>query len=188
MVRSLNAAGSDMVAQATTNNLTLVLGGAASGKSLFAEKLVVQTGRDRVYLATSQAFDDEMRAKIARHIAQRGPDWTTIEQPIDVAAALACVTDTQAVLLDCATLWLTNVMLAEMDIEVETRKLLSAVADCRVPVVIVSNEIGLGLVPDNALSRQFREAQGLLNQRIAEIATTVVFVAAGLPMVLKGQL
>ena len=172
----------------TIKNLTLVLGGAASGKSALAERLVMETGRPRVYLATSQPFDDEMRGKIARHRDQRGPDWVTVEEPFDLAPVLASVAVDQIVLIDCATLWLTNHLLAENDLPQENAKLLAALKNCPAPVVIVSNETGLGIVPDNALARRFRNAQGALNQQIAAIADTVVFVAAGLPMVLKGQL
>ena len=168
--------------------LTLVLGGAASGKSVFAESLVVQTGRNRVYLATAQAFDDEMQAKVARHQDMRGSGWLTVEAPLDPGAALRDTHPDQIVLLDCATMWLSNQLLAEADLKDAEKALMSALADCPAPVVIVSNEVGLSVVPDNALARRFREAQGRLNQALAARAGLVVNVIAGLPQVLKGQL
>ncbi len=169
------------------NTCTLILGGAASGKSAYAESLVFQEDRSRVYVATSQAWDDEMRQKIADHKAQRGPNWRTIEEPVDMTAALATVSADEIVLIDCATLWLTNVMLGDHDLEAETHAFLAAIEACPAPVIIVSNETGLGIVPDNKLARDFRNAQGRLNQRLAQISDAVVFVAAGLPMVMKGS-
>jgi adenosylcobinamide kinase/adenosylcobinamide-phosphate guanylyltransferase len=169
----------------TPVRLTLVLGGAASGKSGHAEALVTATGRPRVYIATAEAWDTEMADKIARHRAARGPAWRTLEAPRDLPAALATVTAAEAVLIDCATLWLTNLMLAEADLPAAETALLAALADCPAPVVIVSNEVGHGIVPDTALGRRFRNAQGALNQRLAARADTVVAVMAGLPLILK---
>lgn len=169
-------------------DLTFVLGGAASGKSAFAEQLIVSSGKRRVYLATSQVFDDEMRDKVRRHIAQRGAGWETIEAPFDLAPALSNLTADQVCLIDCATMWLTNHLLAENDLEVAQSALLQALESCRAPIVIVSNEVGHGIVPNNALSRQFREAQGRLNIALAAQADLAVQVTAGLPLVLKGQL
>lgn len=168
--------------------LTLVLGGAASGKSSVSETLIVNSGLSRVYLATSQIWDDEMQTKVARHIAQRGPGWTTIEAPVAVWDALAEVEPGQAVLLDCATLWLSNVMLGEHDLEAAQVRLLAALAGCAVPVVVVSNEVGQGIVPDNALGRAFREAQGRLNIALAQQADCVLHVLAGLVQVRKGEM
>ncbi len=168
------------------NTLTLVLGGAASGKSAFAEDLVQRIGGKRIYIATAQAFDDEMRKKISRHIAQRGDGWHTVEAPLDVPGALRDRQQDEVVLLDCATLWLTNHMLAEHDLDAQQADLLSSLADCPCPVVVVSNEVGQGVVPDNALARRFRAAQGRLNQRIAAQSDCTVFVTAGLPQILKG--
>jgi adenosylcobinamide kinase/adenosylcobinamide-phosphate guanylyltransferase len=169
----------------TLQNLTLILGGASSGKSAEAERRVTATGRARVYIATAEAWDAEMAGKIARHRAARGPAWRTVEAPRDLPAALATVTDTEAALIDCATLWLTNLMLAESDLAAAEAALLAAIAACPAPVVIVSNEVGQGIVPDNALSRRFRTAQGGLNQRLAARAATVVAVMAGLSLTLK---
>jgi adenosylcobinamide kinase / adenosylcobinamide-phosphate guanylyltransferase len=168
--------------------LSLVIGGARSGKSTFAEGLVSQTGRPRRYLATAEAWDDEMRAKIARHREDRGGDWTTVEAPLDLAPALAEALAGDVVLVDCATLWLTNHLLADHDLPAETDRLIAALSTCVAPVVIVSNETGWGIVPDNALARRFRDAQGRLNQRLAAEAGLVVTVIAGLPLVLKGTL
>nr|WP_319947679.1 bifunctional adenosylcobinamide kinase/adenosylcobinamide-phosphate guanylyltransferase [uncultured Shimia sp.] len=168
--------------------LTFVLGGASSGKSAFAEHLVMQSGAPRVYIATSQAFDDEMTAKIDAHILARGPDWHTIEAPTDAPAALAQVETGQIVLFDCATMWLSNQMLAQADIATETQSLVAALHACKGRVVIVSNEVGMGVVPDNTLARQFRDAQGKLNQHLAGISDLAVFVVAGQPLVLKGTL
>ncbi|MFO7805487.1 MAG: bifunctional adenosylcobinamide kinase/adenosylcobinamide-phosphate guanylyltransferase [Paracoccaceae bacterium] len=166
--------------------LTFILGGAASGKSKIAENLVISTGRPRVYLATAQAFDDEMKTKVAAHLAQRGSDWTTIEEPVDVASRLTERDTDQILLLDCVTLWLSNIILAERDEAADSAALMKALEDAPCPVVVVSNEVGLGIVPDNALSRRFRGAQGQLNQALAAQAGLVVNVVAGLPQILKG--
>ncbi|MES0863855.1 bifunctional adenosylcobinamide kinase/adenosylcobinamide-phosphate guanylyltransferase [Ruegeria sp. SCPT10] len=169
-------------------DLTFVLGGAASGKSAFAEQLVVSSGKSRVYLATSQVFDDEMRAKVDHHIAQRGPDWHTIEAPLDLTPVLTDLSTEQICLIDCATMWLTNHLLAESDLHSAQTALLQAFKNCPAQIVIVSNEVGHGIVPENALARRFREAQGRLNIALAAQAELVVQVTAGLPMVLKGTL
>ena len=168
--------------------LSLVIGGARSGKSGLAERLVTGSGLTRRYIATAEAWDDEMRARIARHREDRGAGWITVEAPLDLPSALAEATGAEVVLIDCATLWLTNHLLADHDLEAETASLLAALATCKAPVVIVSNEVGWGIVPENALARRFRDAQGRLNQRIAAQAGLVVGVMAGLPMVLKGPL
>lgn len=168
--------------------LTLVVGGARSGKSAFAERLITATDRPRRYIATAEAWDDEMRARIARHRDGRGAAWTTVEAPLDLAAALAQAQSDEAVLVDCATLWLTNHLLADHDLCAETERLVHALAACHAPVVIVSNETGWGIVPENALARRFRDEQGRLNQRLAAEAAFVVTVIAGLPLVLKGKL
>jgi adenosylcobinamide kinase / adenosylcobinamide-phosphate guanylyltransferase len=168
--------------------LTLVIGGARSGKSTLAERLTRGTGRPRRYIATAEAWDEEMRARIVAHQGQRGADWTTVEAPLDLGSALGASAADEVVLVDCATLWLTNHMLADHDLELEGTRLLAALSSCPAPVVIVSNEVGWGIVPDNALARRFRDAQGRLNQRLATQAGLVVAVMAGLPMVLKGTL
>lgn len=169
-------------------DLTLVLGGAASGKSGFAENLVLQTNLSPTYIATAQIFDEEMAAKVSRHRETRGTRWTTIEDPLDIAGALSQAKVQSPVLIDCATLWLTNVILGDLDVDAQTHAFLSAVARHHAPVVVVSNEVGHGIVPDNALARRFRNAQGRLNQQIAAQADLVVAVMAGLPLALKGQI
>ncbi|MDG1115831.1 MAG: bifunctional adenosylcobinamide kinase/adenosylcobinamide-phosphate guanylyltransferase [Flavimaricola sp.] len=169
-------------------SFTFVLGGAASGKTAFAERLVLSSGLKPVYIATAQAFDSEMQAKIDRHKDDRGTGWRTVEEPVDLASALSTVSGGEAVLIDCATLWLTNIILGEADAAAAEADLLEAVARCPAPVIIVSNEVGAGIVPENALARTFRNAQGKLNQRLAGQADTVIAVMAGLPLVLKGVL
>jgi len=168
--------------------LSLVVGGARSGKSGLAERLVSGSGLGRRYIATAQAWDDEMRDRIARHRADRGEGWITVEAPLDLVAALAGARQDEAVLVDCATLWLSNHLLADHDLAAESRALLAALDACAAPVVVVSNEVGWGIVPENALARAFRDAQGRLNQQIAAQAGLVVGVMAGLPLVLKGRM
>lgn len=167
--------------------LAVVVGGARSGKSGLAERLVTASGRPRRYIATAQAWDDEMRDRIARHRADRGPAWHTVEAPMDLAAALSQARAEEAVLVDCATLWLSNHLLAEHDLGAETDRLIAALSACPAPVVVVTNEVGMGIVPDNALARAFRDAQGRLNQRLAAEAGLAIGVMAGLPVMLKGQ-
>jgi adenosylcobinamide kinase/adenosylcobinamide-phosphate guanylyltransferase len=169
--------------------LTLVLGGARSGKSRHAEALVTATGLHRVYVATAQAWDDEMTARIARHRDDRGEGWLTIDAPLDLADGIRRHASAgSAVLVDCLTLWLTNIMLAGRDIAVASDGLEAALAHAAGPVVLVSNEVGLGIVPDNKLARDFRDHAGRLHQRLAQRASNVHFIAAGLPLVLKGTL
>jgi len=167
------------------DNLTLILGGASSGKSAYAERLALASGRAPVYLATGQAGDGEMGRKIARHQARRGPEWWLIEAPLNVATPLQSLGAKHVVLLDCLTLWLSNHLELNHNIDRETDKLLAAIRQSQAQVIAVSNELGLGLVPTTPLGRAFRDAQGLLNQRVAEAAKTVTFVAAGLPLPLK---
>ena len=173
----------------TAPRVTLVLGGARSGKSRYAEALVrdlTPPGGTRLYVATGQALDDEMRLRIAAHRAQRGADWRTLDIPLDLAEALQSEARAGcAVLVDCLTLWLSNLMHAGRDIAAATQVLAAALAHAVCPVVLVANEVGLGIVPDNALARAFRDHAGHLNQRIAAAADRVVFMAAGLPLTLK---
>ena len=168
--------------------LTLVLGGARSGKSVLAERLTLSAAGKAppLYVATAEAFDDEMRDRIARHRADRGPGWRTVEAPADPAAAIAAAAEAGAVLLDCLTIWAATLMHLERDPDTETARLVAAARDLGRPVVMVANEVGLGIVPDNALARRFRDVAGRMNQQVAAAADRVIFVAAGLPLVLKG--
>lgn len=168
----------------TLPGITLILGGARSGKSRLAESLVLRGG-SALYLATAQVHDDEMAERIAKHRNRRGAQWLTVEEPCDIARIIA--TAERPVLVDCLTLWLTNLLLAERDIPAETETLLVTLDRASVPVVLVANEVGLGIVPDNALARAFRDHAGIVNQRVASIADLVLFVAAGLPLTLKGH-
>jgi adenosylcobinamide kinase / adenosylcobinamide-phosphate guanylyltransferase len=161
-----------------------VIGGARSGKSRHAEGLVTAAPPPWTYVATAEAFDDEMAARIAEHRARRGAGWRTVDAPRDLVGALARAEG--AVLVDCLTLWLSNAMLAGADVAAECAALVDALAAPRGDVVVVSNEVGLGLVPDTPLGRRFRDAQGRLNQSVAAVADEVTFLAAGLPLRLKG--
>ena len=173
--------------------VTLVLGGARSGKSTHAERLATGSlhgaaPQPAVYLATAQAGDVEMATRIAAHRARRGAHWTTIEEPLKLDEALAAAAaQDRPVLVDCLTLWLSNVMLGGGDVDEAADDLLRALEACAVPVVLVSNEVGLGIVPETPLGRSFRDAQGRLNMRIAERADRVVLMAAGLPLTLKDR-
>jgi len=165
---------------------TLVLGGARSGKSAFAERLTAEAAAARVYLATATAGDDEMRERIAHHRARRGDGWRTVEEPLALVDTLTRESRTDnAILVDCLTLWLSNLMHADKDVEAETRQLAAVLREARGNIVLVSNEVGLGLVPETPLGRGFRDAQGRLNQAVAAAVANVAFIAAGLPIWLK---
>ena len=164
----------------------LVLGGARSGKSAYAEAFVRATGPNALYLATATAGDAEMAERIRHHQARRGEGWMTIEEPLDLAGILEeLARPDRPVLVDCLTLWLSNLMQDGADITAETARLVEALPRLAGPVVFVSNEVGLGIVPDNALAREFRDHAGRLNQAVAGAVDAVVFVAAGLPLILK---
>jgi adenosylcobinamide kinase/adenosylcobinamide-phosphate guanylyltransferase len=166
--------------------LTLILGGARSGKSRYAERLVEAAAPAGTYCATAEAGDAEMVARIAEHRVRRGGFWRTVEAPLELAEAIAAETAAERPLLvDCLTLWLSNLMLADRPLEREFGGLAAALRDVAGPVVLVANEVGLGLVPETPLGRDFRDAAGRLNQEMAALADHVVFVAAGLPLVLK---
>jgi adenosylcobinamide kinase / adenosylcobinamide-phosphate guanylyltransferase len=164
--------------------LTLVLGGARSGKSRYAESLIAALPPPWVYIATAEAGDEEMTVRINAHRARRGPDWRTIEAPRDLTAALAA-SERLPVLIDCLTLWLSNLLLADADIDAEIKRLENALMVANAPVVLVANEVGSGIVPDHPLGRKFRDLQGVLNQRIAARADRVVLMVAGLPLTVK---
>ena len=161
-----------------------MLGGAASGKSSHAETLLNQRHEELIYLASAECYDDEMREKVNIHIARRGPRWTTIEEPLAAADVIAALEPGQTCLFDCATLWLSNHMLADNDIALEQERLLAALNTSAAPVVVVSNEVGSGIVPANALARAFRDHHGRMNQRLAAAMDHVVLVVAGRALVL----
>jgi adenosylcobinamide kinase/adenosylcobinamide-phosphate guanylyltransferase len=171
--------------------LTLVLGGARSGKSRYAENLIAALPPPWqppwAYVATAEALDTEMTERIGAHRARRGAQWRTIEAPRDLPAALASC-ERVPILVDCLTLWLSNLMLADADIESETARLDQALSATDSPVVLVANEVGYGIVPDHPFGRRFRDLQGVLNQRMAARADRVILMVAGLPLALKGTL
>ena len=164
----------------------LVLGGARSGKSAFAEGLARKSGLPRHYVATARAFDDEMRARIARHRADRGTDWETHDCPLSLTEVLReRLGPDRVVLVDCLTLWVSNLLLADANIARAGQQLCHPIGRFEGTLILVANEVGLGIVPDNALARAFRDAAGQLNQSVAATAAEVVLVTAGLPLTLK---
>ncbi|MBD8894053.1 bifunctional adenosylcobinamide kinase/adenosylcobinamide-phosphate guanylyltransferase [Roseibium litorale] len=176
----------DPLKRAAPPRTVLVLGGARSGKSRFAESLALNSGLSRLYVATSPLIDAETRDRVALHKAQRGAGWRTVEEETDVAGVLECEAGPgRVILVDCLTLWLNNLFFKELDVEAETERLCRTVRHLKGPVIFVSNEIGLGLVPETKLSRDFRDAQGRINQAMADVCQSVVFVAAGLPLTMK---
>jgi adenosylcobinamide kinase/adenosylcobinamide-phosphate guanylyltransferase len=165
----------------------LVLGGARSGKSAFAERLVTETGLLRHYVATGRAWDEEMRERIARHRADRGESWQTHEEPLDLVGRLEALDEAgNVILVDCLTLWVTNLMMEERPMAEEFARLCSFAQQARAKLVLVSNEVGLGIVPENRMAREFRDHAGRLHQAVAAVATDVYFIAAGLPLKMKG--
>ncbi len=171
------------------HSTTLVIGGARSGKSHYAEKLGAVWPGKKVYLATAEAGDDEMKERIRLHRRRRGVEWITVEEPLALASTIDAHADPNVfILVDCLTLWLSNLLLAKRNIESETEQLIDALHRSVASIVLVSNEVGQGIVPDNAVARTFRDEAGKLNQRIAEAADRVVLVSAGLPLALKGEL
>ncbi|MEE8623026.1 MAG: bifunctional adenosylcobinamide kinase/adenosylcobinamide-phosphate guanylyltransferase [Alphaproteobacteria bacterium] len=174
----------------TLARLTLIIGGARSGKSAHAERLVQASVAGNairpLYLATARAEDAEMEERIRRHKERRGARWETCEEPLEIAAALEQhARPDRPILLDCLTLWLGNLLGAGRDIAAEKARLLTALEGLAGPVVLVANEVGLGIVPDNALARRFRDAAGVLNQAVAAVAPRVILMAAGLPLAMK---
>jgi adenosylcobinamide kinase/adenosylcobinamide-phosphate guanylyltransferase len=165
--------------------IILITGGARSGKSVRAETRAKAFAGKPVYVATAEALDAEMRERIARHLARRGGEWIEYETPLELVPALKATDGGGARLVDCLTLWLSNLMHAERDWSKETTQLAEMLRAQKSPVVLVTNEVGLGIVPDNALARQFRDAAGAMNQMIAQAADEVEFVVAGLPMRVK---
>ncbi len=166
--------------------VTLVIGGARSGKSAYAERLVEESGLAPVYLATATAGDGEMSERIRQHKSRRGERWKTVEEPLSLLSALKDhAAASNAVLVDCLTLWLSNLMTLSRDIGAETADLVSGLADLDGPVVFVTNEVGLGIVPANDLARAFRDHAGHINQAVALASDRTVMMVAGLPMTLK---
>jgi len=169
--------------------LTLVLGGARSGKSGYAQRQAEQAaeaaGRPPVFIATAEAFDDEMRDRIARHQAERGQGWRQVEAPMNLAEAVRALSAEDVAVVDCLTLWLSNQMLAERDLAAAVHDLAQALAACPAPLWVVSNEVGWSLVPDNPLGRRFRDEAGRLNQRIAAVADAACLIVAGMRLPLE---
>ena len=163
----------------------LVTGGARSGKSRLAEARTLRLGTPAIYVATAEARDPEMAARIAAHQARRGPEWRSMSEPLALAAALDA-SDGRPRLVDCLTLWLSNLMLGGHDVAAATDDLFAALSRQTAPVVLVTNEVGAGIVPENALARAFRDTAGTLNQQVAAAADEVLLVACGLPLTLKG--
>ena len=177
---------SSHVSRGDPSSSVLVLGGARSGKSAYAQARAEASGLDRVFVATAHAYDAEMTERIARHVAARDAAWRTVDAPYDLLAVLAAhAAPGRVLLVDCLTLWLSNLMLRGDDVEAATDALAACVPRLGEGIILVSNEVGWGIVPENALARRFRDAQGRLNQRIAAACDTVVLVAAGLPLVMK---
>lgn len=164
---------------------TLVLGGARSGKTGHAQARAEALPGPLTMIVTAQAFDDEMSARIERHRADRGKRWTTVEAPLDLSAAVRALTGSDVAVVDCLTLWLSNLMAADRDIEAARDELVAAVTACPADLWLVSNEVGWGIVPDNALARRFRDEAGFLHQALAQVMDEAVLVVAGLPLVLK---
>ena len=169
----------------TRPHLTLLIGGARSGKSAHAEALATALPAPWYYIATAQALDPEMTTRIEEHRARRGAGWETVEAPVDLAGALAGMPAGRAVLVDCLTLWLTNHLLGDSDLDAERARLAKVLAAPRGPWFVVANEVGQGIVPENAMARRFRDAAGRLNQQVAAVADRVVMMVAGLPMQVK---
>jgi adenosylcobinamide kinase/adenosylcobinamide-phosphate guanylyltransferase len=166
----------------------LVLGGARSGKTGFAERLAMRSGQRPAYLATAEALDEEMRERVRTHKQQRGSAFATIEAPIELSAALVrAAREHDVILVDCLTLWITNMIVANRNVAAAVDELIATLGQIEsTRVILVSNEVGLGIVPDNAMARMFRDLAGSAHQRLAEICEDAYFVVAGLPMVLKG--
>ncbi|HEY8126919.1 MAG TPA: bifunctional adenosylcobinamide kinase/adenosylcobinamide-phosphate guanylyltransferase [Methylocystis sp.] len=166
-------------------HLTLVLGGARSGKSAYAESLIVMHPSPWTYIATAEVLDVEMRARVDTHRARRGDDWRTVEAAQALAEAIAGAPADRPLLIDCLTLWLSNRLLGGADLSFDRAALIDALSSRAAPTVAVSSEVGLSIVPDNALARSFRDAAGELHQAISRISGRVVLVVAGNPLIVK---
>ncbi|MDE3016530.1 MAG: bifunctional adenosylcobinamide kinase/adenosylcobinamide-phosphate guanylyltransferase [Pseudomonadota bacterium] len=168
--------------------ITFILGGARSGKSSYAEQLARQIRRPRIYIATAEALDEEMQVRIAEHRRRRGDDWTTLEVPLAIAEIIQNPSHKKSlILVDCLTLWLSNLMRHGLDITAQSQALTEALQSTQARVILVSNEVGQGIVPDNPLARRFIDRTGILHQQVAAVAGRVVWVAAGVPTIIKGK-
>lgn len=171
------------------SNISLILGGARSGKSLYAENLAGKAGKKKIYLATAAIYDDEMQERIDKHRARRDGSWQTIEEPIEIAKIINPPTTNNqqptVILVDCLTLWLSNLLHLKMDVTQQIELLTKALKTTKSEVILVSSEVGMGIVPENQLARQFRDHAGIMNQHIAEEADKVVLIVAGIPMIIK---
>jgi adenosylcobinamide kinase/adenosylcobinamide-phosphate guanylyltransferase len=177
-----------MTSESSRPAIHLVIGAARSGKSRYAESVARESGLTKLYLATARVLDEEMAARVTRHKLDRGVGWFTVEEPIALAEAVASrAAPDRIILVDCLTLWLTNLMLEGEDIAGHVAALATALERARGPVVLVSNEVGGGIVPDNAMAREFRDLQGRLNQDMAALASHVTLVVAGIPLAIKGS-
>lgn len=170
------------------SDIFLILGGTRSGKSLYAENIVDKIGGNKIYLATAIALDDEMIKRVKNHRARRDKTWQTIEESIEIAKIINPPPNNPptTILVDCLTLWLSNLLHLELDVMQQIDLLIDTLKTTQSTVILVSSEVGMGIVPDNALARQFRDYAGIMHQRIAEVADKVVLVVAGVPMTIKG--
>ena len=170
-------------------HICLALGGARSGKSDFAESTALSLAKDQgqsaVYIATGQAFDDEMKARIKRHLDRRDPQFTTIEEPVDLISVLKTHDHRHVLLIDSIGVWITNLMINDLDVDKVMADTIEAIKSASCSVVLVSDEIGMGIVPENAMSRAFRDHIGMMNQNVASLADRVAFLVAGVPMIIK---
>jgi len=173
------------------HHILFALGGNRSGKSDYAEKAALTSAKDHglipIYIATGQAFDDEMKTRIQRHLDRRDPSFITIEEPLNLAEVIGQHDHRHVLLIDSLGVWLTNLMVHDHDIDKHIEALITALKNTSASVVLVSDEIGMGIVPENAMVRAFRDHLGLLNQGVAELANSVVFMVAGLPMMMKSN-
>lgn len=166
--------------------LILVGGGARSGKSRYALELARKRGPRLFFLATAQAFDEEMMARIAKHRAERGTEFHTVEEPLDIAAEIGKIGEADAIVIDCLTLWLSNIMLTfgrKVDVEIE--KLIAAAQASTAPIIAITNEVGCGIVPESALGRDYRDHSGILNQRVGAVADEIYWMVFGQPLRVK---
>jgi len=168
--------------------ITFILGGSRSGKSSFALERASSISGPKAFIATAQAFDDEMKERIERHKQQRSPEWRTFEEHFALPSLIGSMRNGyDVVLIDCLTLWLSNLLMNNADVEAEIKSFLSSAIACRASLFVVSNEVGMGIVPENALAREFRDFAGTLNRRMAEIADEVYLVTAGIPIKIKAS-